>query len=62
MNKDETTGKINDAAGRVERRIGELTGNEETQARGAARQVKGKLQQMKGKIKDATKHKKKEAA
>ncbi len=53
MDKDRVKGKIKDVAGRVERQAGEWTGNEETQAEGAAKQVEGKVQNAWGKVKDA---------
>jgi uncharacterized protein YjbJ (UPF0337 family) len=55
MDKDEVKGKAKDIAGRVERQAGEWTGNEETQAKGAAKQVEGKVQNAFGKAKDALK-------
>ena len=53
MDKDEIKGKMKDIAGRVERQAGEWTGDEETQAKGAAKQVQGKVQNTFGKAKDA---------
>ncbi len=53
MDKDRIKGKVNDAAGRAKRQAGEWTGDTETQAEGAARQVKGKAQNAWGKVKDA---------
>jgi uncharacterized protein YjbJ (UPF0337 family) len=53
MDKDEVKGKAKDIAGRVERQAGEWTGSEETQAKGAAKQVEGKIQNAFGKAKDA---------
>jgi len=55
MDKDEIKGKAKDIAGRVERQAGEWTGNEETQAKGAAKQAEGKVQNAFGKVKDAVK-------
>jgi len=55
MDKDEIKGKMKDIAGRVERQAGEWTGDEETQAKGAAKQVEGKVQNTFGKAKDALK-------
>lgn len=54
MNQDRVEGKAKDIAGRVERQTGEWTGNRESQAKGAAKQVAGKLQNAWGKAKDAT--------
>lgn len=55
MDKDEVKGKAKDIVGRVERQAGEWTGDEETQAKGAAKQVEGKVQNAFGKAKDAIK-------
>jgi uncharacterized protein YjbJ (UPF0337 family) len=50
MNKDTIKGKAKDAAGRVERQVGEWTDREDLQAEGAARQVEGKVQKGVGKV------------
>ncbi|MEY2413869.1 MAG: hypothetical protein QOD84_2475 [Acidobacteriaceae bacterium] len=53
MDKDRIEGKVKDIAGRVERQAGEWTGDEKTQAKGAAKQAEGKVQNAWGKVKDA---------
>lgn len=53
MDKDRIEGKLEDVKGRVKRQVGEWTGDEKTQAEGAADQVKGKIQNAWGKVKDA---------
>lgn len=53
MDKDRIKGKMNDVKGRVERQVGEWTGDEDAQAKGAADQAKGKVQNAFGKVKDA---------
>lgn len=53
MDKDRVKGKMDDAAGRVKRQVGEWTGDSKTQAEGAAQQVKGKAEKAWGKVKDA---------
>ncbi len=55
MNRDEVKGKAKDVAGRVERQVGEWTGDEKAQVKGAAKQVEGKVQNAWGKAKDAVK-------
>lgn len=55
MNKDRVEGKAKDVAGRVERQVGEWTGDKEAQVKGAAKQVEGKVQNAWGKAKDAVK-------
>ena len=55
MNKDTVEGKTKDVAGRVQRQVGEWTGNTKDQAEGAAKQVEGKVQNAWGQAKDAVK-------
>ncbi len=52
MDKDRVEGKVKDVAGRVERQVGEWTGDNEKQAHGAAKQAEGKVQNTWGKVKD----------
>jgi uncharacterized protein YjbJ (UPF0337 family) len=42
-----------DVAGKVQRKVGELTGNENQQAKGAAKQVEGKVQKGVGNVEQA---------
>ena len=53
MDKDRIKGKMEDAAGRVKRQVGEWTGDEKAQAEGLAEQAKGKIHNAVGKVKDA---------
>ncbi len=53
MDKDRIKGKMEDVTGRAKRQVGEWTGDEKTQAEGAAEQVKGKARNLMGKVKDA---------
>ena len=55
MDKDRVEGKVKDIAGRAQRQAGEWTGNNESQAKGAAKQAEGKVQNAWGKAKDAVK-------
>jgi uncharacterized protein YjbJ (UPF0337 family) len=55
MNKDRVEGKLKDVGGRVERQVGEWTGDTDKQAHGATKQVEGKVQNAWGKVKDAGK-------
>jgi uncharacterized protein YjbJ (UPF0337 family) len=55
MNKDQVKGKLKDVGGRVERQVGEWTGDTEKQASGAAKQVEGKVQNAWGDVKEAGK-------
>ena len=52
MDKERIKGKAEDAAGRVERQVGEWTGNEKAQAEGLAKQAEGKARNAVGKMKD----------
>ncbi len=51
MNRDEIKGKAKDIEGKVERKAGEWTGDEEAQIEGAGKQVEGKAQNLVGKVK-----------
>ncbi len=55
MNKDQAEGKLKDVTGRVERQVGEWTGDAEKQGHGAMKQVEGKVQKAWGDVKDAGK-------
>jgi uncharacterized protein YjbJ (UPF0337 family) len=55
MNKDQAEGKLKDVGGRVERQVGEWTGDPEKQGHGAAKQAEGKVQKAWGDVKDAGK-------
>lgn len=52
MDKERIKGKAEDIAGHVERKVGELTGNEKLQAEGLAKQAEGKARNVVGKVKD----------
>ena len=53
MDKDRIEGTVNDIKGRIERQVGEWTGDKDTQAEGIKDQIKGKVQNAFGKAKDA---------
>jgi uncharacterized protein YjbJ (UPF0337 family) len=53
MDKDRVAGKVKDVAGRVERQVGEWTGDKDAQVHGAAKQAEGKVQNTWGRAKDA---------
>lgn len=44
MNRDQAKGALTDAAGKIQRKAGQLTGNTSQQLKGAAKQVVGKVQ------------------
>ena len=52
MNRDQVAGAAKDVAGKVQRKVGELTGNKTQQAKGLARQVEGKVQKGVGNVEE----------
>ena len=57
MNKDQVKGAVKDAAGKVQSKTGEMTGNASQQAKGMARQAEGKTQKKVGDAKEVVKDK-----
>ena len=55
MNKDQVKGAVKDAAGKVQQKTGELTGNESQEAKGLAKQGEGKVQKNVGDAKEVLK-------
>jgi uncharacterized protein YjbJ (UPF0337 family) len=53
MNRNQVKGAAKDVAGKVQRKVGELTGNQNQQAKGAAMQVEGKVQKGVGNVEQA---------
>ena len=53
MNRDQVKGAAKDVAGKVQQKVGEITGNKTQQVKGAAKQVEGKLQKGAGNIEQA---------
>jgi uncharacterized protein YjbJ (UPF0337 family) len=52
MDNDRIKGKTDEITGKVKSKIGEMTGDRETQAEGIGQQIKGKAQNTFGKVKD----------
>jgi uncharacterized protein YjbJ (UPF0337 family) len=52
MDSDRIKGKMDDVAGKVKSKVGEMTGDRETQAEGIGQQIKGKVENAFGKVKD----------
>lgn len=48
--EDSLKGKLNQAAGKVQSKVGGATGNRRMQAKGKARQVGGKVQEKAGQV------------
>ena len=55
MNKDQVEGKAKNIAGKVQEKVGELTGNKCQQAKGLAKQVAGTTQEKVGDLKETVK-------
>jgi uncharacterized protein YjbJ (UPF0337 family) len=55
MNKDQVKGAVKEAAGNVQRKAGEVTGNTNQQVKGAAREAEGNVQKNYGNVKEAIK-------
>ena len=53
MNRNQVKGAAKDVTGKVQRKVGELTGNENQQAKGTAKQVEGKVQKGVGNVEQA---------
>lgn len=52
MNQDQVKGSIKDAAGKLQQKAGEVTGNDKQQVKGDTRKMEGKVQKVVGNIKD----------
>ena len=52
MNRDQVKGSVKDAAGKIQRKVGEMTGSATQQVKGAAKQVEGKIQKGIGNARD----------
>jgi len=55
MNSDQIKGTIKDAAGKVQRKVGEAVGNPKQQVKGALKQAEGKIQKSLGDTREAVK-------
>jgi uncharacterized protein YjbJ (UPF0337 family) len=52
MDNDRIKGKVDEVAGKVKSKVGEMTGDRSTQAEGIGQQIKGKVENAFGKVKD----------
>ncbi len=50
MNRDQVKGTAKEIAGKVQRKVGQMTGSTSQQAKGAAKQVEGKLEKGAGNL------------
>jgi uncharacterized protein YjbJ (UPF0337 family) len=48
--EDKLKGKVNQAAGNVQKKVGQVTGDQETEAKGAGREMGGKVQSGAGTV------------
>jgi len=53
MNRDQVKGTAKDVAGKMQRKLGELTGNKSQQIKGGAKQVEGKVQKGVGDLEES---------
>jgi len=53
MNRNQVKGAAKDVVGKVQQKVGQLTGNKTQQAKGAAKQVAGKVQRGAGNVEEA---------
>jgi uncharacterized protein YjbJ (UPF0337 family) len=53
MNKDTVRGKVKQVAGRVQSKVGKLTGSRKIRVKGALLQAEGTVQHTWGKVKDS---------
>jgi uncharacterized protein YjbJ (UPF0337 family) len=52
MNRDQVKGSVKDAAGKIQRKVGEAVGSTKQQIKGAVKQVEGKIQKGIGNARD----------
>ena len=53
MNRNQMKGAVKNVAGKVQQKIGELTGNKTQQVKGVGKQVEGKVQRGAGNVEQA---------
>jgi uncharacterized protein YjbJ (UPF0337 family) len=53
MNRDQAKGAAKNVAGKVQQKVGELTGNKTQQAKGVAKQIEGTVQKGVGNVEQA---------
>jgi uncharacterized protein YjbJ (UPF0337 family) len=53
MNKNQIKGSVKDVAGKVQQKVGRVTGNTNQQVKGAAKQIEGKVQKGVGDVEQA---------
>jgi len=53
LNRNQVKGTAKDVAGKVQEKVGKLTGNTSQQVKGTAKQVEGKVQKGMGNVQEA---------
>ena len=53
MNRNQMKGAAKNVAGKVQQKLGELTGNKTQKAKGVAKQLQGKVQRGAGNVEEA---------
>jgi len=53
MNKNKMKGALDEMAGRTKRQVGEWTGNDAAQVKGATQEIKGKIEKAAGSAQEA---------
>jgi uncharacterized protein YjbJ (UPF0337 family) len=53
MNRDQVKGTAKDVAGKIQQKVGQLTGNKTQQLKGVAKQVEGNVQKGVGNVEQA---------
>lgn len=53
MNRNQVKGSAKDIAGKVQRKVGEMTGNKTQQVKGGVKQIEGKLQKGAGDVEES---------
>jgi uncharacterized protein YjbJ (UPF0337 family) len=53
MNKNQIEGSVKDVAGKLQQRVGKVTGDTKQQVRGVAKQIEGKIQKGVGAVERA---------
>ena len=52
MNEDQIKGKAKDIGGKIQEKVGDLTGSRQQQSEGLSNQAEGKVQEKVGDVKD----------
>ena len=53
MNKNQIEGSVKDVAGKIQQKVGQVTGNTNQQVKGVAKQIEGNVQKSVGSVEQA---------